>query len=519
MVILSSKAVSSRVLLIGINPVLLIGVFVLFLLGIPQVIINKTATTSSHDQTNSIESLRSSRLLRTSSSHDNMDHRELAFDDNGYQTNSNYVFYDDAYNYEEDDTTDDRYHQDDDTADDDYETTDDYLYITGPKSIDCKKLVVAKEDIPNIRLGFLGNSIIYYNDCPHIVHQMLLESNIQSDEDTCVQGGATFLELFDEGCGLKPSFYPNPYTYQDIDNNKKCYEQKIDHVKTFLHQYDNNKDDGYDYIIMNDQSQNPARVISRADTMWSIKHQYGPVWPINTKTGKQSIPILIQTAAYRLRGKGVTLDLGDFDTFTQSLKDGYTQYQDIFNEKVFDGSKTKALIAPVGDAYQILRNTNEKLWEKLYDFDDYHPSIYGTYLQSCIIYMIITKKMPPSYNKKWWDNARHVIQSPQYPTVEEAKILMNTAAQVLGLMLKSKSSDQVVKKTEKLNDTTIMNNGSKQENTNKNNKNTVKNSNNKKSTSTTSNIVKMNDNNNDLDNGINQNDISTVKKTNNNHNV
>jgi hypothetical protein len=366
---------------------------------------------------------------------------------------------DDNVKNDDDDNGDDddniyRFVQDDDTGttgNDDYVTDDIYLDIAKPKVIHCQKVnnnnnsnsnpMTTRAKTTTLRIGYLGNSIIFYNDCPHIVQQMLLESKISNEQNTCVQGGATFLELFDNGCGVKSSsFFPSSYTYQNTDDNQ-CYEQKVDHVKTFLNQFSNDTNrsrndknhshHGYDYVVLNDQSQYPARIITRADSMWSLKKQYGPVWP-----EEGAIPLLLQTPAYRVAGKGITFDLGDYDTFTQSLKDGYQQYQDVFNNKILttsnNNSKRKALIVPVGDAYQIIRNTNMELWERLYDHDDYHPSVYGTYLQACIIYRIVTqgKQDVPSFQKRWWENARHVIAAPQFPTSQEAKELVKVAIMV-----------------------------------------------------------------------------------------
>jgi hypothetical protein len=100
-----------------------------------------------------------------------------------------------------------------------------------------------------------------------------------------------------------------------------------------------------------------------------------------------------------------------------------------------------ARVAPVGIAYQYIRNQYPKLFNKLYSWDDFHPSPYGTWLQACILYITIFEPVlvePPKYNGNWWKYSRYIMPPPDgdqyyqvmYPTEEEAELLRQIAIEI-----------------------------------------------------------------------------------------
>lgn len=143
--------------------------------------------------------------------------------------------------------------------------------------------------------------------------------------------------------------------------------------------------------------------------------------------GEETTVILLMTAAYKSAVKDSD-DLGDFDRFTESLIRGYQEYATIF---------PKAKIAPLGLAYQYIKNHPEGQvrWEQLYAPDDFHPSPYGTYLEACLLYCVITGERPPEYNVRWWTTARYMqpddVQPPMpLPNNDEAIYLAEVAWRV-----------------------------------------------------------------------------------------
>ena len=119
------------------------------------------------------------------------------------------------------------------------------------------------------------------------------------------------------------------------------------------------------------------------------------------------IPVIIQTAAYRFKGVQNSSDIGDFDNFTDAVAYGVREYQQSFNDVLFSEIRMKssslynttvenrgARIAPVGEAYRYLRRTSPTLFEKLYQYDNFHPSGYGTWLEACVIYITCFRQEP-----------------------------------------------------------------------------------------------------------------------------
>merc|ERR1719297_433781 len=76
----------------------------------------------------------------------------------------------------------------------------------------------------------------------------------------------------------------------------------------------------WDYVIMNDYSQGPARNDSRMDAINTIKNNYAPLIQ-----DVKAIPVLMMTAAYRAPVKNSS-DLGSVEEFTNLLYEGYQLY-------------------------------------------------------------------------------------------------------------------------------------------------------------------------------------------------
>jgi len=179
----------------------------------------------------------------------------------------------------------------------------------------------------------------------------------------------------------------------------------------------------WDVVVINDHTQGPARLKTRKQSQRILQDQYIPLLSPKTRV------LFIQTPAYKKPNMRNSEDLGDFDEFTRLVREGYQEYQTLLQS-----NNISCDIAPVGQALALLRNENPSLWEKLYSWDDFHPSPHGTLLQACILYVLITGKEAPEYNAQCWDSCRY-MQPPDEdplprPSVEEAEELRKLAYRI-----------------------------------------------------------------------------------------
>ena len=281
----------------------------------------------------------------------------------------------------------------------------------------------------SIRVGFLGNSILYYNDCPRLLEHMLQQQYSNVKQDSCLRGGASFISLLKYGNGMEQKF-ATPAAMRDDGS----YDIGSPTVRDLLVDTPVRDGSSWDFVVMNDFTQAPAREETRDETIKVLKEAYLPMIPTDDTT-----VIFVQTAAYRRDVKN-SEEIGDFDEFTSALQKGYAKYaQAIPNSKV----------APFGQAYQYIRRNLKKLgykiafddpnslWYKLYARDDFHPSPHGTLLEASVLYCTITGKQPPTYEISWWKTARY-MQPPggkqlPLPTAEEGRVLQEVASIVCGL--------------------------------------------------------------------------------------
>ena len=197
-----------------------------------------------------------------------------------------------------------------------------------------------------IRLAFVGNSIQFVNDCPTLLGNMMKHNERYKSvtQDACLQGGATLISLI-EGSTCMSEFVSESSVLEGLKDDTKDV-LLLQSTEKLL------KQEKWDYVIMNDQTQYPARQELRDKTVKILKKRYVPLIDESTTV------IFLMTAAYKTTITGPinnSKDLGTFDQFTELLQEGYQEYRNIFpNSK----------IAPFGIAYQYIKmNYNIKLWE------------------------------------------------------------------------------------------------------------------------------------------------------------
>jgi hypothetical protein len=281
-----------------------------------------------------------------------------------------------------------------------------------------------------IRVAFLGNSIQYFNDCPRLLEHMLQTKYSNGVyQDSCFRGGASLASLWKNGNGMREKFGQSELAKRSdgsvdigaetvakllgMSNNAGYDRTTVGSVTAH-----------WDYVVLNDYTQGPARLETRAETIEALGKCYGPRLT-------STIPIVLQTAAYREKVHDSD-DLGSVVDFTSSVMEGCNEYAKVLQKYAND-----VRVAPVGDAFLWVYHRNIKLWRTLFHTDDFHPSPHGTWLQACVLYCTMLREAPPVFQSEWFARARYMPslheESLPLPSMEEAEELRIVACSVCGV--------------------------------------------------------------------------------------
>ena len=338
---------------------------------------------------------------------------------------------------------------------------------------------------PVYGVAHLGNSIQYYNDCPRLLEAFLLSTalgravtdladvpdrNSSVRQDSCLRGGATIPSLWEKGNGMARKFASRPGSIlpgddhdddnNDNDNEHGGYDIGAPTVGAILGSpADDQRGRGqhryWDFVVVNDHTQSPVRAERREASKTALEEDYLPAIADGMEASRNdgtntastnaatTTVVFVQTMAYKSPVKD-SADLGSFDDFTNALIEGYDEYVGLveaFSARRFPGNKEGgrggfslgATVAPLGRAYQVVRNEHRDLWSSaMYANDDFHPSPHGTLLQACLLHCVITggRKFAffesgggagsenanddASSMEAWWKRARY-LQPPTYP--------------------------------------------------------------------------------------------------------
>jgi len=344
----------------------------------------------------------------------------------------------------------------------------------------------------HLAIAFCGNSMLYFNDTPRLVQQMVehalriaqqqqqqegttttIAAPVQVQQDSCLRGGASLPSLWEQGNGMSKKFataqaelvdgdesrgekFRNNNNYDGSSSSKKTKRHSNRHrttqhdtgaasVEELLTPRPQERKAAWDFVVLNDYTQAPARAETREETVAVLREHYAPLFlsQQQSQNGRTVVPVFIQTPAYRVMGIKNSKDLGNFDEMTDRLARGLRAYVETLNQAGIPDCR----IAPVGEAYRYIHRHNPELWTKLYSHDDFHPSPYGTWLQACVVYCTCfggdgdnaapCSRAPPIYNPLWWEKSRY-MQPPDekplpLPTPDEAMELRHVACLVCGV--------------------------------------------------------------------------------------
>lgn len=193
---------------------------------------------------------------------------------------------------------------------------------------------------PPLHVLFIGNSYTFFNDLPGTFARLACSGGYTVEVDMAVQGGWTLADHAASG------------TAQD-----KLKEQK------------------WDYVILQDQSEIPAIEAYRQSTMFPAVRQ------LNKEIRKLGAkPELFLTWGHRdgLPEAG----LKNFSEMQAQLSNGYYRI----------GKELNIPVVPVGVAWIKARElpTPLNLWQD----DGSHPNESGTYLAACVFYAAIYQQSP-----------------------------------------------------------------------------------------------------------------------------
>jgi len=250
-------------------------------------------------------------------------------------------------------------------------------------------------------ISFIGNSMIYYNDCPTLVSDML---ECEFHHNSCLRGGATLTSLWEEGHGMKDTDGYGAQTVTELMEASMDFSERI--------------------CVVNDFTQGPCRQSTRQTSLETLRNHYAPLW---NRCGTNHV-IWIQTPAYREPTNG-SEDLGTIEKFTQLLFDGVNEYIDCLTQEF----QLQATMVPVGEAYLMLYQTKRSLWEKLFCHDNFHPSPHGTLLQAFLVVGLIRGvDSIPTYKMDWLKrSSRYRRGNMPLPTTEEAELLRKCSIDIL----------------------------------------------------------------------------------------
>jgi hypothetical protein len=253
-----------------------------------------------------------------------------------------------------------------------------------------------------IRYANIGNSMQFFNNFPILLENMLVAANYAvAERGSYLRSNASLKSLW------------------------TGWRHGLDSLMGFSTAEDLLKKEGmWDFIIVNDHSQWPAREATRQESLQVLQEHY---IPLLKEKQPQATVVLIQTKAYRVPNIKGSKDLGDFDEYTEKLTQGIKLYKEKLDEHL---GHNKALIAPVGLAFSELHKTNQELWKKLYFLDNFHPSPYGSLLQAFVVFWTITGEAPPTYNMDWWNEAKSIFYSSKFPNEQDGQLLYDAAMKV-----------------------------------------------------------------------------------------
>lgn len=236
----------------------------------------------------------------------------------------------------------------------------------------------------------------------------------------------TDAELDDPGYGMPEE--------TNSTNKNPCREDPI--YLEYAKDYFTNWNPKWDYVLINDNTRNPARAKTRKRSLESLETFYVPWFQQSNST-----PILLWTHAYSVEStpKRNMTGLEDVANFTSLTGAGCKEYAKLLQKHL--PIEQTPRIAPIGLAFLLVYEERPELWHQLFHSDHIHASPSGTFLQGCIVFYTLFEEMPPLEKvvkhkmKSLWKTARmmqHPWEPPNpFPDLEIASYLYSVAERIM----------------------------------------------------------------------------------------
>jgi hypothetical protein len=309
---------------------------------------------------------------------------------------------------------------------------------------------------------------VIQNSCLHgggSIPSLVTEGNAMwpqfETENAVLQRNAEDQVIYDYGACTVPQLLtgvdnrladPGYASFQDVDplnasrvNLNPCRQDPAylqfatSYFDKEIAQYSSSSNNHYwDYVLINDNTKNPARGKTRQHSLAFLETFYVP-WLQQT----QATPVFLWTHAYPgPTDPNSTLDLTglhDIANFTSLTGVGYRAYADMLHLSLPASQQPR--IAPVGLAFLLVHEEDPDLWAHLFHSDGIHASPSGTFLQGCIIHHTVFGELPPyefvvrQNMASLWKTARmmqHSWDPPNpFPTTEIAQRLYDFAQRIV----------------------------------------------------------------------------------------
>lgn len=132
---------------------------------------------------------------------------------------------------------------------------------------------------------------------------------------------------------------------------------------------------GYDYVFLQDQSQAPARVGKDRKKYDDLVRNIAAMAAKVRTTSPDCKAVVENTWAYKNREFGGFGSLEAFDKYGRK------------GSRIMAKAVGNAEVSPIAEAFAIVRKERPDI--NLYHTDNHHQSLYGSYLKSCVNYLVI----------------------------------------------------------------------------------------------------------------------------------
>ena len=185
------------------------------------------------------------------------------------------------------------------------------------------------------RVAFIGNSILYYNDVPRLLETI---SAPGLTPRLLLRAGRPLTPLLAGGNGMRRIFGTENGKLEDgtFDTGAPTVDELLV----------GDASPSWDYVVLHDFTQGPARPETRHESARSLKDTYGPLL-----ARTDAMPVFLATHAYRVHNRG-SEDLGAIPhEFTEKLSEGYKAYADALTAALPERREVR--IAPSGMRWRL----------------------------------------------------------------------------------------------------------------------------------------------------------------------